>query len=109
MIRIGIIAENENDAKAVKGFIEALILADFDTFKTHIKQHELIFDSTTAASIVEPDKLLASLTAYNKGNLPSIIPSLQLETLKANHAHFKAFLNEFLKMIADKKYKNAPY
>lgn len=89
--------------------IEALILADFDTFKQHNNQSDLHFENIQAAEIENPSDYLEKNTSYQKSDLSTIIPLLNLETLKANHKHFKTFLTEFFKMIEQRKYKDAPY
>ncbi len=89
--------------------IEALVLADFDTFKACKNQPELYFENIQAAEIENPSDYLEQNTSYQKDELSKIIPLLNLETVKENHKHFKAFLTEFLKMIGQRKYKDIPY
>jgi hypothetical protein len=89
--------------------IEALILADFDTFKKYKNEPNWQFDNSSAAEIENPSDYLERNTSYQKNELVKIIPLLHLDTLKANHQHFKAFLTEFFKMIDQRKYKNTPY
>ncbi len=69
----------------------------------------MYFENTKAAEIENPSDYLEKNTAYQKGELSKIIPLLNLETVKENHKHFKAFLTEFLKMIGQRKYKDIPY
>ena len=89
--------------------MEALICADFDTFRTFKNQTSLSFEKTIAYEIPNPSEALEKTLFYQKSELPTIIPLLNLETLKSNHKYFKAFLAEFLKMVEGKSYKDAPY
>lgn len=89
--------------------IEALILADFDSLKNFLNRSELAFENARAASIIEPDQFLEKLINYQKGQLSTIIESLNIENVKNNHKHFKVFLIHFFKMIEQKKYRDVPY
>lgn len=86
--------------------IEALILADFDTYKNYKNRPDLVFENVNAALTEKPD---LALPDYNKGELTKIIPLLNLEIVKSNHRHFSIFMTEFFKMIEQKKYSDAPY
>jgi hypothetical protein len=86
--------------------IEALILADIETYKEYKNNPDLSFDVSKAILTVEPDKMLPT---YNKGELVKIIPLLNIENLKANHKYFEVFLSQFFKMTEQQKYRAAPY
>ena len=89
--------------------LEALILADFETYKSHIGNTELVFDSKTAHTIPEPDKKLNEFSNYSKSDVKDIFPKLNFDVLLENHFYFKRFVVEFCKMIENKKYRLAPY
>ena len=89
--------------------LEALILANFETYKSHIGNMELVFDEKTAHTIPEPDKKLNEFSNYSKSDVKDIFPKLNFDVLLENHLYFKRFVVEFCKMIENKKYKLAPY
>ena len=89
--------------------LEALILADFETYKSHIGNTELVFVSKTAHTIPEPDKKLNEFSDYSKSDVKDIFPKLNFNVLLENHLYFKRFVVEFCKMIENKKYRLAPY
>ena len=89
--------------------LEALILADFDTFKILNNNENWFFEAKNASITPEPDKILSTFTAYDKGEARIIIPQLSFEKILENHIHFRNFILEFEKMLANKRFHSTPY
>ena len=87
--------------------IEALILADFDTFKNFHDNSDWFFDEKTAAETIDPKNVLEQFVR-KKANIKVLVPLLRLSVLQKNHAHFKAFIQEFSKMVGGKPYRLVP-
>jgi hypothetical protein len=84
--------------------LEALILADFEAFKTYYKNTDWHFDSKNAANTPDPKGLLQTFTTYNEGNARDIFPRLNIKTVIENHRFFAAFLLDFDKMLDQKSF-----
>jgi hypothetical protein len=79
--------------------LEALILADFETFKTYYKNTNWHFDAKNAADTSDPKGVLQTFTTYNEGNARDIFPLLNMQTVIENHRYFAVFAAEFDKML----------
>ena len=77
--------------------LEALILADMDTFNNHY-QSQINFTGN-AMHIVDPKGFLSSRTPANKKYQPSHCPDLfkilKFETIRKKCLYFNEFINEF--------------
>lgn len=89
--------------------LEALILADFHTFKILNNNENWFFEAKNASTTPEPDKILSKFTDYDKGEARIIIPQLSFEKILENHIHFRNFILEFEKMLANKRFRSTPY
>ncbi len=124
MKRIGIIAEKIKDRKLrFQRFkktvnnaaifmlniyeIEALILADFDTFKQQNKNTAWHFDPKNAAETADPKSEFKKICGFEP-NISTVIPTLSIQKIVENHVHFNAFIKHFEKMLVGEKYRFTP-
>lgn len=86
--------------------LEALILADFDTFKNYHKNTDWLFDATTAADVSKPKEILRTFTKYNEGNVRDIFPLLRIKIIAQNHRFFNDFIQNFDKMLQNEIFRS---
>ena len=86
--------------------LEALILADFDTFKNYHKNTDWYFEVTTAADVSQPKEILQTFTKYNEGNVRDIFPLLHIPEIAKNHRFFNDFIQNFDKMLQNEVFRS---
>jgi hypothetical protein len=87
--------------------IEALILADFEVFKTYYKNTEWHFEAEKATIITDSKGVLSSFS-NKKTDITAILPLLRIPIIIQNHIHFKAFVENFDTMLDGRTYCFVP-
>ena len=87
--------------------IEALILADFEVFKTYYNRTDWHFDNKKAAESPDSKGVLSSFSNKNT-DITKILPLLHIPIIIQNHIHFKAFVENFDAMLIGKAYRFIP-
>jgi hypothetical protein len=85
--------------------IEALILADFDCFKTFFDNKDWDFDTKRAHLQENPKEKLMEFAPYKEADCIRLFEKINIKTLCENHPHFAKFMIEFNKMLTSEKFK----